>query len=867
MKNRWFLVLGLVVLAAMALAACQPQTVVETVKETVVVKETEVVVEEVVKTEVVEQVVEVVVTPEPVMRTGAWVDDVVFTSIDQADQAVAQIKSGDIDIYAYSVSDPALLAEVQADPNLTYSGAFGSYTELTFNPGGNPTFATTGKLNPFSVAKVREAMNWLVDRDYMVQEIYGGAGTVKYTSLNSAFPDYAKYVDVCRAIESLYAYNPEKANEVISAEMEAMGATKGADGKWMFNDEPVTIILIIRVEDERNQIGDYVADQLESIGFTTDRQYKTRSEASPIWNQSNPEDGLWHIYTGGWITTAVSRDDSSNFAYFYTNLGSGSPLWQAFKNDPTYYEVSEKLWNLDFASVAERDELFATALNLAMQDSNRIWLVDQTSFSPYSSKVEVAYDLAGGISGADLWPFTVRIKDTEGGTVKIAQPGILVEPWNGVAGSNWIYDSMPKKATNGAATLADPYTGLYWPLRAEKAEITVVEGLPVGVTLDWVTLGFAPSIEVPTDAWYDWDAVNQKFITVGEAFTQTVTAQSKRVIYYPADMFETVKWHDGSPLSVGDFVLNMILTFDRGKADSAIYDEAAVPTLDSFMSVFKGVKIVSTNPLVIETYSDSWYMDAEWMAAGATTTWWPNYGYGEQPWQTVALGIKAEAAKLATFSTDKAGALAEENEAIEWLSYIAGPSLDILRSELISATAETYIPYAATMGQFVTADEAALRYDNTETWYKEQGHFWIGTGPFFLNKVFPIEATLTLSRFEGYPDLADRWGGFGAPLIATVEVDGPGQVTIGEEAKFDVYVSFGEEPYPVDQIATAKYLLFDATGALVATGDVEISDTMVVTLPADVTAKLAAGSNKIEVVIASKAVSIPAFAAFEFITQ
>jgi len=231
------------------------------------------------------------------------------------------------------------------------------------------------------------------------------------------------------------------------------------------------------------------------------------------------------------------------------------------------------------------------------------------------------------------------------------------------------------------------------------------------------------------------------------------------------------------------------------------------------------------------------------------------------------LGIRSETAKLTTFSTDKSGVVAEENPAVEWISYIAGPSLEILRTELISATAETYIPYAATMGQFVTAEEAALRYDNTETWYKEQGHFWIGTGPFFLNKVFPIEQTLTLSRNENFSDPADKWSGFGAPLIATVELDGPGQVTIGQEAKYDVFVSYGEEPYPVDQIATAKWLLFDATGALVAQGDIEVSDAMVVTLPADVTSKLAAGSNKLEVAVTSKAVSIPAFAAFEFITQ
>lgn len=39
-----------------------------------------------------------------------------------------------------------------------------------------------------------------------------------------------------------------------------------------------------------------------------------------------------------------------------------------------------------------------------------------------------------------------------------------------------------------------PFTGLLWPLRMERAEVTVVDGLPVGVTNDWVKLSFVPEI-------------------------------------------------------------------------------------------------------------------------------------------------------------------------------------------------------------------------------------------------------------------------------------------------------------------------------------------------------------------------------------
>jgi peptide/nickel transport system substrate-binding protein len=716
-------------------------------------------------------------------------------------------------------------------------------------------------------------MNMLVDRNYIVQEIYGGLAKPKVTSLNSSFPDYARYIDTVRALEVKYAYNVDAAKTVIDAEMTAMGATLGTDGKWQFNGAPVVIIAIIRTEDERKQIGDYVCNQLETIGFTTDRQYKTRSEASPIWNQSDPAEGKMHFYTGGWITTAISRDDATNFGYFYTPLGSGSPLWQAYKNAPEYYNgtdgCADKLWVNDFKSMDERKTLFESCLKLAQEDSTRIWLVDQVSFSPMRAGMSVAYDLAGGVAGSAVYPYTIRFTDQEGGVMRIAQPGILVEPWNPVAGSNWVYDAMPQQATMDQGIIADPYTGLYWPNRIEKADVVVQEGLPVAKTLDWLTLTTAPSIEVPSTAWVDWDAKTQLFITAGEKFTSTLTALSKVTVTYPADFFTTVKFQDGSPISVGDFVMGMILTFDYGKADSPNYDEALAPQVDAFLSHIKGIVIESTDPLVITTYDDQYYLDAEWMVR----TWYPaaifGYGRAAPSWEALALGNMADAAldpaigELA-WSTDKAGA-----KKVEWMSFIAGPSLTILKGYLDKAIAENYIPFVPTMGTYVTADEATLRWANLNTWYKLQGHFWVGTGPFYLNKAFPVEKSLSLLRNPDYPDSASRWAIFGTPMVAVVTVDGPAAVSIGTEAVYNVTVTFQDAPYPTDKIDAVKYLVFDAAGAVVTQGDATAGadGTYTITLGTDVTAKLVAGSNKLEVVTTSLAVSIPTITDFEFVAK
>ncbi len=854
-KNLYY-VLSLLMVLSMLLAACAPQAATATEAPEAPAAQTE----EPAATEAPTEAP--VATEPPTTRTGAWVDEVVFTKQDSAEAAISQLEAGDIDLYAYTVAEAPVYEKLKASPNLSSSQIVGSNNSFMFNPA---TF-TSGKFNPFVDAELREAMNYLIDRNYVVQEIYKGLAIPKYTSLTTVFPDYARYADIARELEAKYAYDMDKADEIISARMEALGATKEND-KWTFNGEPIVLIMLIRTEDNRRPIGDYFANQLESVGFTVDRQYKTRSEASPIWGQSDPAEGQWHIYTAGNINTQIARDEGTNFSGYYTPRAGSSPIYQAYTPSPEFDEAALALESNQFNSLEERRQLFETALRLSMEDSVRIFVVDEASFSPRINTLSVASDLAGGAQGSLVWGQTLRLGDSEGGTARIAQPGILVDPWNPLAGSNWIYDSMPQRGTSDNGVIADPYTGLAWPQRLERAEVVAKEGLPMTKTLDWVDLSTQPEVQVPADAWIDWDAANQKFITVGEKYPDGLTTNTKVTVYYPADLFDTVTWHDGSPLSAADFVMNIIQVFDSAKPESEIYDEATVPATEGFLSHFKGVRIVSTSPLVIETYDDTYQLDAETLVSGFSLypnpTWWPQYAYGEAPWHTIAIGYLAEANKELAFSTDKAGALE-----VEWMNFVSGPSLDILKKYLDQASGESFIPYAETLGQYITADEAKARYENLDTFYGEHNHFWVNTGPFVLDKVFPVEGTLTLKRYESYPDNAAKWSRFGAPKIADVELDGTGQVQIGSEAPFDVYVEFNGEPYANADISEVKYLLFDSKGTLVSTGAAEAVEDghYLVNLPADVTSKLDAGSNKLEVVVVPSVVSVPSFASFEFVT-
>ena len=781
--------------------------------------------------------------------------EVIFSEEPSSTTAIARLEAGEIDVYAFSITDPDIFQQVLSTAALDYERNFGSYAEITFNPVG-PTFAN-GKLNPFSVPAVREAINWLIDREYIAEEIYGGMALPRYLPINSAFPDYVRLIDVARALELKYAPDFDRAQTVIAAEMAKLGAQL-VNGKWQYNNSPVEIIMIIRTEDERREVGDYLGTLLENVGFTVDRQFKTSGEASPIWIQSNPADGLYHVYTGGWVTTAISRDQAGNLDFFYTNRGLAFPLWQAYTPAADFDAVSTSLATRDFTTIEERTELFAQGLELAMKDSVRVWTIDQIGISPRKAGVNVAADLAGGIYGAQLWAQTLRHADGSSAAVKVSMPSIIPEVWNPLDGSNWVYDTMIYRGTGDFGTMPDPFTGLWWPQRIEKADVVIKEGLPVGATLDWVNLSFADEIQVPTDAWSDWNAAEQRFITVAERYPDGVTALRKSVVYYPGDLYD-IKWHDGSQMSIADFVMGIILSFDRAKEESAIHDPATVPAFNTFMRMFRGVKIVSESPLVIETYSDLYYLDAEWNVA----TWFPYFLRGQGAWHNLGIGIMAEADEELSFSRAKAQRLDTE-----WMNYIAGPSLEVLAGKLTTAAAQGHVPYEPTLGEYLGADEIAARWANLGAWYEQQGHFWIGTGPFYLEKVFPVEKVVQLKRNADYPDLSEKWARFSEPMIAEVDVEGPANVKIGAEAVFDVEITFKGQAYRQADIDAVKYLVFNALGELVFVGDAQAVEDghWRVTLTAEQTAGLSAGVNRLEIAVASFTVSIPSFASMEFIS-
>ena len=105
---------------------------------------------------------------------------------------------------------------------LSYGSYIGTYYDILYNPA---VFKDTSVLNPFSDRKIREATNYLYDRNYINQEIYNGGGLAKFFPFVTDGPDYTDLADVAAGLEAQYAYNPDKAKQIIATEMTSLGAT------------------------------------------------------------------------------------------------------------------------------------------------------------------------------------------------------------------------------------------------------------------------------------------------------------------------------------------------------------------------------------------------------------------------------------------------------------------------------------------------------------------------------------------------------------------------------------------------------------------------------------------------------------------
>jgi peptide/nickel transport system substrate-binding protein len=218
------------------------------------------------------------------------------------------------DIFFWGVSGPTIMGLDQAtrDKLDIYSVPSGSWS-LNFNPIPNaPPYIVKVEekeyFNPFAIREVRFAMNDLINRQYIVDEILGGAGGPQFAMATPGQPGTYKYSLIATRMGMTAEGNEKKALDEIAEALGKAASLPELQGRlvkqgdwWTFDGEPATIKFLIRVDDpDRLKYGQYIANQIEKAGIKVERLLWDRSKCGTIVYNSDPADYKWNIYTEGW---------------------------------------------------------------------------------------------------------------------------------------------------------------------------------------------------------------------------------------------------------------------------------------------------------------------------------------------------------------------------------------------------------------------------------------------------------------------------------------------------------------------------------------------------------------------------------------
>jgi peptide/nickel transport system substrate-binding protein len=761
-------------------------------------------------------------------KKGPFIDQVNFIHYLDENLALQELKSGKIDSYFFNLP-PAAVSDVEGNPNINLYKSPGGSLNLFLNPAPPKSPISSGEFNPFSIRQVRFAMNYLIDRDFIVNEILKGYGVSKTDPYGVYSPEYLNIIDTVQSFG--FRHSSELAEKMISeALMHAGAIKKDGNGKWIYNGKPITIKILIRSDIANwKSIGEMVASNLEGIGFNVVRDYGDRTKAVSIVYGSDPQDLKWNIYTEGRSATAFIKYDpdtvASEYAPWDSNMpGARNPVFWNYKN-ATLDNITQKLSLGNYTSEKERNDLLRSAVKNGIQESVRVFIASE--IYPYVAAKNVKgliNDFGAGITSR-LSLLNGRFEDNNSNrtNMNVGMKQINVGAWNNIAGLTDIYATEIVNNIKDPATWSNPYTGETIPVRTPWTDIQ--------------TKGSLGRIAVSPDAII-WDPVNQhwKKVSQNKSNNNATTAISK-VTY---DMRYS-KWHNGIMMDKNDILYLAYFQHewgtDTGRSDKTV-DSEYTSQAAQFVKSDKGTRFLSDNKQ--EVYVDYWHFDNKEIAGFAV--WWPS-----EPWEiTAAQERLVTAGKFAFSKTDST------SKGVDWISLISPDHIKAIKNELQNMKAEAFIPIA--LRNTVSADEANKRYDASINWITQHNNAVIGNGPFYLDNYNPAGGVITIKAFRdnSYPFNVGYWSSkYEHPKLATIEnvKDIPRIVRIGQPSTMAIQVNVDGKP---SNNATVHYYLSTGDGKVVASGIAKSSSNrssnntvgkFTIGLGIDDTQKLRAGPN------------------------
>jgi peptide/nickel transport system substrate-binding protein len=715
---------------------------------------------------------------------GSYVDSVRFIRYSDQNVALELIKQGKIAIYYFAIP-LEVVAEMLNNPAVQiYDRTAGSFGIL-FNPA--PSNDSSRSINPFQIREVRYAMNFLVNREFVVDEILKGYGSVLIDPFGQYSPEYLNLIET---VESFgIRYNPTLAEKMIESGLTEVGAVKDeATGKWLFADNPITVKILIRSDDPRRKsLGDLVSTELERIGFNVIKQYGDLNKANTVVTGSNPQDFQWHLYTEAYAGTSAFVKynpvvTSQMYAPYLGNMPGGqNPAFWNYQNS-SLDNITQKINFFNFTSEDERNELVRNATRAGIQESVRIFIAQNTEPYIADSDVEgLINDFGAGIT-SKLSLINVQPPNLD--LLNIGVKEIYQGAWNSVGGCGDTFCTSIYSALADGATFRNPYTGEIIPMRNIWTEI--------------LTTGPTERMNVSPDA-QTWDPFSKQWKKAGND-TLALSKVDYKLLFS--------KWHHGIAMDKSDIFYPLYFAFewgtDQGKGDLTV-DPEYTAAVKVALPLLKGIRFI--NDTSVESFIDQWHYDKKEIADSATA-------WSGQPWEITAATERLVMAGKVAYSRAEA-----TTKNVPWLSLIIPSHAEMILAELQKMKSEAFIPLP--LNGIVTSKEAIDRYDAAIEWIQRHGHAVISNGPFYLDTYNPSAGIISIKAFRdpSYPFPQGYWSVFENPKLATIQaVDTQKYLSPGDPLKVRLNVTVGNKP---SNDAIVDYFLSDKEGRVIFSGKAE----------------------------------------------
>jgi peptide/nickel transport system substrate-binding protein len=280
-------------------------------------------------------------------------DEVIFRFYADANAQFQALKSGEID--ALDGVPPESYGTLKDGGTITgIAGNQGGFNELAMNAGCS---SAPGDGNPaLKDKKVREAINYAIDRNLLVEKNLGGHGAPGTAFPPSADPSW----DLKVPDGKLFNYDPAKANSLLD---EAGWKDTNGDGVRDKDGQELKLRFFDRSEGESGKDTDFIVGWLKDVGIATDVTTMDDDALTAVLGQNQ-----FDLFEWGWVPFVDPDSQLSNYIKAQVTVdpevvGYNDANWCNDEYDKLYEQQHVEL------DVAKRHEIVQKMLEIFYDDA------------------------------------------------------------------------------------------------------------------------------------------------------------------------------------------------------------------------------------------------------------------------------------------------------------------------------------------------------------------------------------------------------------------------------------------------------------------------------------------------------------------